>query len=93
MSPKQKKFAVKLPALNANSISFLPSISQKTNSPYKNYGKLPKYIDNFHKEAAQEIQDELAYQERLKIPPNHYLVSNSERNETLRNLRDAQKEI
>ena len=59
----------------------------------KNFARLPTYIHRYRREDGERHQRQLEREEEAKIPAGARLVREEERLKTLRDLKDAKKEI
>ena len=60
---------------------------------HKNYGKVPQYINKFAKQKEQMAIQRMIDEEKAKIPPGTRLMPESERLETLKELKDSKREL
>jgi len=58
----------------------------------KNYGKVPNYINKFHKEKEDELKRIAIQEESAKHPPGTRLMAEDERVATLNDLKQAKEE-
>ena len=66
---------------------------QKEISLHNNYGKVPRYINKFAKQKEDIAIQRMVEEEKAKIPPGTRLMPESERLETLQELKDSRREI
>lgn len=55
----------------------------------RNYGKVPNYLNKFRNQREEEIKMRAIEDDLLKHPPGTRLMPEDERQETLRDLREA----
>ena len=60
---------------------------------HRNYGKVPGYINKYHKERHDAQVQALVEEEKQRHPPGTRLMPDEERLDTLHDLFDSRKEI
>lgn len=60
---------------------------------HKNFGKIPKYINNYKNDAEEYKQRLIQEEEDAKIPPGCRLMGEDERRKTLEELQISKKEV
>ncbi len=65
-----------------------PTIAGKN----KNYGKVPSYINKYAKEREDAVKQKAIDDEMAKHPPGTRLMPEDERQETLKDLKEAKEE-
>ena len=79
---------------NANNSNKLKEYYDKKENPYhKEYGKIPKYIENMKLENEKKLQSEKLRKETAKYPKGTRLLSEEERLFTLEKLKQSRDDI
>ena len=79
---------------NANNSNKLKEYYDKNENPYhKEYGKIPKYIENMKLENEKKLQTEKLRKETAKYPKGTRLLSEEERLFTLEKLKQSRDDI
>lgn len=60
---------------------------------HKNYGRVPGYINKFHKQKEEMVIMKMIEEEKAKMPPGTRLMPEQERLETLADLKESRTEI
>ena len=58
----------------------------QTNGVHKDFGKIPKYLANYKKEAEEKQQKKAEMEAKKKMPPGTKQISEDERIKTLEEL-------
>jgi hypothetical protein len=65
----------------------------RTPNTHKNYGKVPKYLQGYKKDADLLAKQRAELQEKKKMPPGTRLVPEEERVKTLEDLIETKREL
>ena len=68
-------------------------IKAKEPDMHKNYGKIPSYINRYHKERHEAQVQQMIEEEKARHPPGTRLMPEEERLETLNDLKESRREI